>query len=40
MYIKVNGLEKFNTPAQAPFRVPSNQWPASFFKASRSGRKR
>ena len=40
MYIKVNGVEKFNMPVRASFSVPFTQCPASFFKASRNGRKR
>jgi hypothetical protein len=40
MYIKVNGVERFNTPARAPLQAVNVQCPDSLFKASRRGRKR
>ena len=40
MYIKVNGVERFNTPPHIALGVGTIQCPASLFKASRSGRKR
>ena len=40
MYIKVNGVERFNTPAHTALDVGSIQCPAPLFNASRRGRKR